>query len=263
MARKTQFPDDESPESSQDRDPWLELKRIEKIPEVIAREMLREIVNRKLQPGDTFPAEAVISKRFGVGRASMREALRILEVHGIIRIKPGPGGGPMVKGVNSDDYGRTNTIFLHSAGATFRELLEARLVVEPVMARLAAERLTEESAARLRAATKSGWDALDEPDEVFAAAIEDFHLAMAGVSQNRVLDIFSLSLVSIHRTRVATHVPHGERKAALKVHDRIAQAILNGEAKQAEQLAHRHLKELGEAIERWIPLQMDEVIDWR
>src|SRR5712691_5213320 len=113
---------------------WLDLERTEKVPETVARKILHEIVEGGLVAGDRLPPEAAMSAEFQVGRASLREALRILETHGMIRMKPGPSGGPVVTDTRPSDYGKTTTLYLHRAGATFRELLEARLVIEPVMA---------------------------------------------------------------------------------------------------------------------------------
>ena len=52
---------------------------------------MRRIRAEKLQPGSLLPSEAVMLKEYGVGRASLREALRVLEVNGLITVKPGPG----------------------------------------------------------------------------------------------------------------------------------------------------------------------------
>ena len=92
---------------------WLSMERAEKVPEMVARRILREIVDRGLTEGDRLPSEAVMLARFGVGRASLREALRILETHGLIRIKPGPQGGPVVTEPTAADYGQTTTLYLH------------------------------------------------------------------------------------------------------------------------------------------------------
>ena len=71
-------------------------RRAVKVAESVAREILHDIADRQLPPGATLPSEAEMVETFNVARASLREALRILEVYGLIRIKPGPGGGPVV-----------------------------------------------------------------------------------------------------------------------------------------------------------------------
>ena len=176
----------------------------------------REVVERNLQPGDVLGSEAVMLARFGVGRASLREALRILENHGVIRIKPGPGGGPVVNEVTSDDWGRAMTIHLHSAQATFRDLLEARVIMEPVVARLAASRLTPEGRAAILAAAAAGRaDApmSDPPDEHGRPPPRTSMPRSPGPAASRVVDLFSSSLISIHRARVGSSFPNNEREA--------------------------------------------------
>jgi DNA-binding FadR family transcriptional regulator len=242
---------------------WLESERAEKVPEVVARRILRDIVRRGLVAGDMLPPEAVMIEQLGIGRASLREALRILETHGVVRIKPGPRGGPMVDEVTAADYGRTMTVFLHASGATFRELIEARLIMEPVLARLAATRLTDEGAERIREAVSAGWEAVDETSEIWSVASEQFHAAVAAGSGSRVLDIFSGALMSIHRSRVGSVFPVNERRATCRIHDRIAEAVLDRNAARAEQLTRKHIEALVQVVELGMVQQMDEVVDWR
>lgn len=79
-------------------------RRTEKISEVLAREIVRGVAN--LAPGTMLPAEAKLIERYQVGRASLREALHLLEIQGLIIIRPGPGGSPMVAQVDCSHFGR-------------------------------------------------------------------------------------------------------------------------------------------------------------
>src|SRR3954454_19262155 len=119
--------------------PARPIKRGAKIAEYLAQAIVHEIVSRKLAPGTLLPSEAQMIEDYGVGRGSLREALRILEVQGIIALKPGPNGGPVVEETDVRDFGRMSSLFFHLNGATFNQLLEARLALEPLMVRLAAE----------------------------------------------------------------------------------------------------------------------------
>ena len=71
---------------------------------------------------------------YGVSRESLREALRILEVQGLITIHRGPGGGPKVAGVDPAYLARTATLYFHLSGATYDELFETWSMVEPAVA---------------------------------------------------------------------------------------------------------------------------------
>ena len=77
-------------------------------------------------------------QQYGVSRESLREGLRLLEVQGLISIRRGPGGGPIVGAVDPANLGRMSTLFYELAGATYAELLEAWVVAETYIAELAA-----------------------------------------------------------------------------------------------------------------------------
>lgn len=240
------------------------MDRAEKVPEIIARKILREIVQQGMTAGDRLPPEATMLTRFGVGRGSLREGLRILEIHGLIKIKPGPQGGPVVTDVTAADYGHTTTLFLHRSGATFAELVEARRVIEPVMARMAAERLTTDLAERLREAAAAGWDAVEEGPDVWSAAAEAFHAVVASASSNRVLDLYAGALVAIERNRLAPlFTDLDDRKRALRVHDRIAEAILSRDAARAEDLARKHTQALAKLWQTNYARQMLDIVEWK
>jgi DNA-binding FadR family transcriptional regulator len=243
---------------------WLGMERAEKVPEIVARRILREVVQKEMRRGDRLPSEAVMLAQFGVGRASLREALRILEIHGLVRIKPGPGGGPVVTEATAADYGASTTLYLHRMGATFRELVEARRVIEPVMARFAAERLTPEVAARLKDAVAAGWDALEGRPEDWSDASEAFHSTVASASGNRVLDLYAGALVAIERNRLSPLFTDLEdRRRTLRIHDRIADAVLNRDADRAEELTRKHMQALVETWQSNFARQMSDVIEWK
>jgi DNA-binding FadR family transcriptional regulator len=241
---------------------WLSFDRVEKVPEIVARRILRDIVERELSTGDRLPAEATMIRQFGVGRASLREALRILETHGLIRIKMGSGGGPVVTDVNSTDYGRMASLYLFRAGGTYEELLEARLVIEPMMVRLAAERLTDATAKRLTEVVAVGEAAADAAATEWSAASESFHTVIAGMSGNHVLDMFAAALVSIERRHIGPIYQPGDRSATVKVHRRIADAILEQNAGKAEQLARRHIVENERMMKEKYRVLLEERINW-
>ena len=81
-----------------------------------------------------FPLEAAMAAQYDVSRSSLREALRILEVQGLIRLKPGPGGGPVVGVVEAANLARTASLYFHLGGATYRDLIETQALLEPLCA---------------------------------------------------------------------------------------------------------------------------------
>src|SRR6185436_5963734 len=87
------------------------LLRSLKAAEVVARDVVRSITAAQLQPGDGLPSESQMLQQYGVSRESLREGLRLLEVQGMISIRRGPGGGPVVGTVDSANLGRMSTLY--------------------------------------------------------------------------------------------------------------------------------------------------------
>ena len=117
-------------------------RRSSKTSEIVALEIVRDIVAQGLKPGDRLPLEAEMLSQYRVSRSSLREALRLLEVQGLIAIRPGPGSGTVVGRVLPGNLARTLTLYLHMSGATYDQLLDAWTAAEPLLARLAAENPT-------------------------------------------------------------------------------------------------------------------------
>ena len=116
---------------------------------IVARRIVRDIDRLSLRPGDKLPPERVMLEEYQVGRGTLRESLRFLELQGIISLKPGPGGGPVVERPEATSLATSLMLLLQFADAPYRVVAEARVAVEPTMARLAAERMTPESLAEL------------------------------------------------------------------------------------------------------------------
>jgi GntR family transcriptional regulator, transcriptional repressor for pyruvate dehydrogenase complex len=234
-------------------------RRTEKVSGAIAREIVSDM--RGLPPFSMLPPEAAMLEKYQVGRASLREALRILEVQGIIAIRPGPGGGPMVAPFDSMNFARTSTLFLHLAGATYQEVLEARIIMEPVMARLAALRQDRDALSQL-AEFLSKEEPKDEAEYLLQSG--GFHGLLSGLSGNRVLDLEARSLKDMYADRIeGTVFPAEARQGITRHHRQIAQAIIAGNAVRAEKLTRTHMEQyLFYSAER-NPGVLDEVVQWR
>lgn len=237
-------------------------RRATKVATSVAREILHDIVDRGLAPGSKLPSEVDMAEALDVARASLREGLRILEVYGLITIKPGPGGGPIVASISSDDLGQTLTFFLQASGSTFREVMEARLILEPVMARQAAERGDADVRAALQDAIDRSSGGLDD-DQQYLDVVTSFHEFVSGASGNSVLDLLTRSLKDIYvaRVRSVLHEP-GERAKILHDHRAVADAIISGDGDRAEKLMREHMQQFVTVFEERFTGFMDEKIDW-
>jgi GntR family transcriptional repressor for pyruvate dehydrogenase complex len=239
-------------------------RRTEKVSEVIARQIVKDIVTSGLTPGSTLPPETQMLQRFKVGRASLREALRILEVHGLITIKSGPGGGPIVGAADAADFGRMSALYFEMSGATFRELVETRLVLEPVMARRAAMRNDPQLVESLRAMVEEA-DRTDlQNSSDYGRVSSDFHSAITGASGNRILDLMGRAIKEVFMERISGMVfPAKDRERIRDEHEEVVDAIAKGNADKAEALMHAHMQEFADRVAKRYPGMLDEVVDWR
>lgn len=241
------------------------LRRASKTSELLAREIIYDVERRNLKAGNVLPSETAMLSQYGVSRGSLREALRILETHGLVSMKPGPGGGPVLETVNPKDFGRMATFYFRLEGATFGELLEALAVVEPVYARLAAQRcasgLTDQ---RMRIALEETTEMSVSNQDRYTQSARSFHSIIASSSGNKILDIFGQALREIFTDRVGTAAlyPQRHRELVRKEHMEIAAAILAGKEQRAHTLMLKHSVGLAEYVKRNHPRLFKEVVDW-
>lgn len=228
--------------------------------QLIAREILLKITGQKLAPGSPLPTEAQMMSEYQVGRGTLREALRILEVNGLLSIRPGPGGGPVVMEASTHDFGRMATLFFHARGVTMSDLMEARLIMEPVAARLAAQRRTASDVQMLE---RLDFTAVSE-DEVYLSTSSDFHALIAQLAGNGIVAIFCQSLGEVFHAHVkGTLFPAGKaRRDVINTHGAIAQAIIDQDADKAQQLMFAHMEEYAKFLKKAHPTLIDDVIDW-
>jgi GntR family transcriptional regulator, transcriptional repressor for pyruvate dehydrogenase complex len=241
---------------------WLDSPRVDKLSERLARSILSDIVEGQLPVGATLPSEMAMMESHGVGRNSLREALRILEIHGLVKIKPGPRGGPVVASVSSSDLARSSSFYFNAIGATFGDLLNARLIVEPLMARLASTNLTPESAEALSVAL-AHHDEADSDAEHWLPASANFHLIVNGLSGNPILDLVCRALMDVYLERTPSSYPTAESEDVRRTHRLIVKAIIAGDADLAERRMRRHIENQVTKLKRFQPELLQELIDWR
>lgn len=238
--------------------------RSEKVSERLARRLANDIVSSHLAPGTRLPTEAALATSFGVGRGSVREALRMLELNGLIELRTGAHGGPVVTRPTTSDLGRTLSLYLQAVGATLRDLTETRLALEPWMAGLAAEHRVEGAEAALREVVD-----LDESqiadDATWLRMSVRFHDVVATLSGRPMLDDFTLALMKIHSDRVHGHMLDADMRTRLAVHAvhrGIAEAIIAGDAATAERAMREHLQANFDRLVALNPSLLDEPVEW-
>ena len=174
----------------------LATKRQLKRSETIARDLAEYIVESQLPAGAMLPREKDMVEQLGVGRTTLREALRILETRGVLTIRSGPGGGPVVRHPQPNDLSESLTLILQFQRATMIEVLDARILLEASAARLAASHITSAEISRLRA-INAELEGDDVSTETGMDANERFHRIIASTTGNVVIQIFLETLLAV------------------------------------------------------------------
>ena len=155
----------------------------------------------ELLPGERLPNEALLAREFGVSRATIREALRVLAAQNLLRTAKGAGGGsyvtvPSVR--NISDFLRSNIDLLTgNRDLTLEELIEARVLLEVPAARLAAERRSEDDLERLRSSIPPDSPRVDTREEFLHNA--EFHTTLIESCGNTLLYIAAQPVFSALR----------------------------------------------------------------
>jgi GntR family transcriptional repressor for pyruvate dehydrogenase complex len=237
------------------------VRRTEKIAQSLAREIVQSIVDQRLKPGSVLPAETSMLDEYQVGRGSLREALRLLEVQGLIAIKPGPGGGPVVGTSDSKHFGRMATMYFQLDGATFADQLETRIALEPMMIRGIAEQRDPGTMARLTELLESDYDDVD--DAAYARLSAGFHTLATTAPGNPVLTLISSAIANIYADRLpGANYLRDRRRRVIEDHRAIIRAILENQPKKAEKLMREHMIQMGRDVAERHPGVLEERVSW-
>lgn len=236
--------------------------RMEKVAVHVARQIVRDIKSQGLKPDDRLPVEATMLERFDIARASLREAMRILEVNGLVRVNPRRGGGLVVGESDPDTFGGIWTLHIRSIGGTYRDLMEAWVELESTMARQAAESHDAAAVPLLFIADKGRRSTADDDDEYVDISV-GFHSALSRVSGNAVLALIANSIQSVWTRHVGNFLYTScERSQVHQQHREIADAVRARDGVVAERLMRRHMLRYLEYSEARYAERMDEIVDW-
>ena len=238
-----------------------------KLSDLVAHEIVTWVADGRIQPGDRLPAEAALVDHFQVSRAVMREALRYLEIAGVVILTAGRPGGAVISHSGVGAFGLSSTLYLELAGATYRDLLEARMVMEPPMARRAARGRTDESLAELRAAVDDLERAGAVPDRsAVAESVTRFHVNLSLASENRALALFvgAMSVAMIDRLSLVVQrkTVQSQARVTTKALRGIIEAVEARDEETAARRVERYLVGFAELLESQNHL-LDERVRWR
>jgi GntR family transcriptional repressor for pyruvate dehydrogenase complex len=207
------------------------------------------IMDGKLHPGSKLPPERELARQFGVNRASVRQALKALDVMGIVHQRV--GDGTYLTHDASTTLRAPLDFLILVDGVSIQELFEARRIVEPELAARAAKRRSEKDLEALRSALESMRIALENADiDELAENDLRFHEIIWQASGNRVCQrmFSSLQRIMCQSLRVTTSLR--DDGTPLSAHESMYYAIQEGDSIKARQLMTDHLAQGESTIQK-------------
>lgn len=213
-----------------------------RIFEVVSAKIKDQIIKGFLKPGDKLPTEGQLAKQFDVGRQTVREALRILELSGIISVQQGSGGGPIVKNNISS---KITNLFLDAfqmETISVAEFSKARLIIEKTILHDAIDEADDEDIRNLQENIAKA-KGLIAKKEIATEANFDFHSLLAKASRNKVFVILEQTINTIHKKlRERNLVDFEVTTTAIQAHEGILDAILKKDRDKAIYLLEEHIR---------------------
>ena len=167
-----------------------------KLSEEIEDQIRGAILSEKLKAGDKLPSEHELSKIFNASRTTVRQAKRVLETEGYIYTKQGVTGGTYIRGMNVSPVISSITNMLKFKSITLQDITEARLVIEPEAAKLAALRATDDDIENLAECLEALRRVVQEKRRSTTTNL-NFHKAIAESAKNPVLFFINQALMKL------------------------------------------------------------------
>jgi GntR family transcriptional repressor for pyruvate dehydrogenase complex len=220
---------------------------VPKASDVLANELRERILSGEYPEGTPLPPERELVIQTRMGRTTVREALRVLEVQGLVRIKAGRAGGAFVQHPGEESIANSLELLIRGRQIRLESVHETREAIEPTCARLAALNRTSGDLRLLDAANEA--IAAGGSLDAFLQANVDWHVGVATASHNEVLTGIMIAL-----SRAIYTVTHNEgfvndevRSITVRAHRSVTRAIRDKDPEAAVRRMARHVHAYGEA----------------
>lgn len=223
----------------------FEAVRKNKVYEEVARQIERLIL-KKLKPGDKLPSERELAEMLQVSRSSIRDAIRGLELRGVV--EPRQGAGTIVCEVSAESLGNPFANALKRRRELVSELLDFRKMLEPPLAARAAMHASPDEIAEMEEILQRQEAKLSRGETTIAEDAE-FHYSVALASGNTVvLKVLDILMDLLRETRERSLQVEGRPRKSLVGHQRILSAIKRQDAESANAAMRRHIEDVEEIV---------------
>lgn len=224
----------------------FESVRRDKVYEGVAKQIERLIL-KKLQPGDKLPSERELVETLGVSRSSIRDAIRSLELMGMV--EPRQGAGTIVREMSSESLGNPLANAIRRKEELIGELLDFRMMLEPQLAARAAAQVSSAQISEMEQILKRQ-EARLHAGETTVVEDSEFHYAIALASGNSVvLKVLDTLMDLLRDSRQRSLQVEGRPQKSLAAHRRILAAIKRRDAKAAESAMRHHIENVRQIVD--------------
>jgi GntR family transcriptional regulator, transcriptional repressor for pyruvate dehydrogenase complex len=230
-----------------------------KIYEEIVEQISQLLENGSLKPGDKLLSERELAEKLRVSRASVREALRALEMMGFVEIRS--GGGTFIKETSAEGIIQPLAMFISIEKGAFFEIYEIRKIFETAAAHLAAERATPMDLAKIEDDLERMKAVMAEDDSEKGEDMDTaFHYSIAEATQNVwLLRLLNTISDSIHKTvsvaRRQLYMTPGHPQILMEQHTKIYEAIRDKNPNLAEKAMLEHLNFAEDAMAKTLKIE--------
>jgi DNA-binding FadR family transcriptional regulator len=216
----------------------------------IADLVQKKILEDNLEVGTGLPSEIEMAQEFQVSRSVIREALRILEISGLVNIKKGPTGGIFVSYGYQAPIIRSLNNLIASGEVTVDHLFDARLLIEPHIAGQAALHANDEDLKKFQALFEDSGSHLDDAVRLKQNNLE-FHLLLARASGNPVLAVMLESVFELLAERTLSFVDLALERKFYKIHKAIFEVITRRQPEETSRLIRLDIMDVMETIKTY------------
>jgi DNA-binding FadR family transcriptional regulator len=208
--------------------------------EVVARALEARILEGKMAPGTHLGTKEALRRSFGVAVATVNEAVRLLEVRGLVEARPGPGGGVFVAPRSARTHSSRQLLGFRWGSTEARDCARVRLALDAVVVQDAAAFQTPADIAGLRRQLDRMAAAIEDPVE-YLAADWALHRVLADITPNEPLRAIYQTLLDFQELTLATSPPpEFNRKGSHRLHVALVDAIEAGDQSAAAKAEARH-----------------------
>jgi GntR family transcriptional repressor for pyruvate dehydrogenase complex len=217
-----------------------------------AVEQIRSAIERgELKPDDRLPTEQELSAQLGVGRSSIREAIRVLESEGLIEVRRGAGTFIAHEAPRLLEQDTTITAWLSKRRDSLIQILQIREKIECLTAGLAAALVDESLTSKLSKIIREQEELVESGNDIdrFSQLDCDFHLSISAASGNEIADEIMQHIVPAFNESNKAVIFTGKRsRKIIDEHKSILEALLSGNAEDAEAFMEDHIRHVQAVI---------------